>query len=406
MATENPFQFGRELGADELVNRTEELKAIRQTVENAEKLFLIGPRRYGKTSIMKAAADVLEKENHIVLRYNAESFTDISQLVKTVIEDSAKRLRGRVEQVGEQIRKYFQSLRPEISFNVTQTEWKSSIGLQPTKSSEEIGLLIEALNGLEKLAQDLPAERKVALMIDEFQEVIEQGGETAEKQIRSAVQQHRRVGYIFAGSKTRMLMEMTTDATRPFYRLGMLIFVGELPRAEFRQFLLDNFGNGGFQVEGATGAKHETGGAADLILDLAEDVPYNAQMLAHACWTKLQDERKPGFKPMLTETLIRETLEQLVRQFDPFYTQIWTSLTTAQKKALTAVVTENGENLQSMRVAQATGISPSTMRRSLELMLAREIIRQEEKAGTIRFRFEDPFFNKWIKIFVVSSKAF
>lgn len=113
-------------------------------------------------------------------------------------------------------------------------------------------MLIEALHSLERLATSQPPERRVALIIDEFQEIVEAGGRATEKQIRAAVQEHKRVAYIFSGSKTRLLTEMTTNKSRPFYRLGQNLFVKALPRAEFRQFLLNGFGKGGFQVEGAT----------------------------------------------------------------------------------------------------------------------------------------------------------
>lgn len=133
---ENPFQFGRELGADELVNRIDELKIVHQTIEMGEKLFVIGPRRFGKTSLLKTAAEQSIKQENIILRYNAEGFAEIEQLVKSIVEDSAKNLRGKVERTGEQIKKYFKALRPEISFSVTQTEWKVALGVaQETRIS-------------------------------------------------------------------------------------------------------------------------------------------------------------------------------------------------------------------------------------------------------------------------------
>ena len=53
----NPFQFGRELGASEIVDRAEEVAAVVETIKSGGKLFMIGPRRYGKTSILRAAAE-------------------------------------------------------------------------------------------------------------------------------------------------------------------------------------------------------------------------------------------------------------------------------------------------------------------------------------------------------------
>ena len=74
----NPFEFGRELGLDELVNRTAELTELDQTIKTSGKLFVIGPRRFGKTSLLKSAAETSQKEGNIILRYNAEAFAEKS----------------------------------------------------------------------------------------------------------------------------------------------------------------------------------------------------------------------------------------------------------------------------------------------------------------------------------------
>jgi hypothetical protein len=73
----NPFQFGRELGANELVDREDEIAQVVGTIREGGKLFIVGPRRYGKTSILKAAEDQLAGEEAIVLRYDAESYPSV-----------------------------------------------------------------------------------------------------------------------------------------------------------------------------------------------------------------------------------------------------------------------------------------------------------------------------------------
>jgi uncharacterized protein len=396
---ENPFEFGRELGSDELVNRIVELENVRQTIETSGKLFLIGPRRFGKTSLLKSAAEKSIAEGNIILRYNAESFGEIDGLVRKIIEDSAKLLKGTVEKTGEQIKRYFKSLRPEISFSVTQSEWKSSIGVNPTESKGSINLLVDALNGLEELASE-QTEKKVALIIDEFQEILISQGIVAEKQIRSAIQTHKHTAYIFAGSKTRMLTEMITNPSRPFYRLGTTLFVGVLPKTEFSRFLLDKFTLGDFFHPKAEEAQRK-----DLtlkILEVAEDVPYNVQMLAHTIWNRLSQVKigSPE-KSYLSEPIILETLDILIRQNDPFYTQVWNGLTSIQKKTLSAVITERGQNLQSTKVTQIIKVSPSSVSRALESLTGQDILRQEEAKGSIIYRFEDPFFAHWIQQFTM-----
>ncbi len=395
---ENPFEFGRELGSDELVNRTEELEIVRQIIQTSGKLFVIGPRRFGKTSLLKASAERSEKENNLILRYNAEAFAEIDGLVRKIIEDSARALKGSVEKTGGLIKEYFKSLRPEISFSITQSEWKSSIGVaQSASAAGNIGLLVDALDGLEELAS-AQTDGKVALIIDEFQEILASEGISAEKQIRSAIQTHKHTAYIFAGSKTRMLTEMTMQPNRPFYRLGTLLFVGELPRPEFSRFLLDKF-----TFEDFFSPKSDEEERRNLclkILDVAEDVPYNVQMLAHSVWNRLlQIKIGAPEKAFLSEGLIDETLEKLIRQNDPFYTQIWNALTAIQKKSLLAVIAENGQNLQSKKVTQEKGIAPSSMGRALDSLNSKDILRQVESEGGIRYRFEDPFLAQWIRFF-------
>jgi uncharacterized protein len=223
----NPFEFGRELGTHELVDRVDEVAAVVQTIQRGAKLLLVGPRRFGKTSILKTSEDRLSATNAVVLRFDAESYPALDSLVVSLISTAAGSLRGPVERVGEQIRRFFSRLRPELSFNITQDAWSAKLGMNVASTQDaHLTLLAEALNGLEALAAAQPKNRPVGLIIDEFQKIIELGGTTAESQTRAAIQRHKRVGYVFAGSKTRMLTAMTMDAARPFYRLGTVRFIG------------------------------------------------------------------------------------------------------------------------------------------------------------------------------------
>ena len=82
---------------------------------------------------------------------------------------------------------------------------------------------VEAIDGLARLAAD--AKRPTALVIDEFQKVIQLGGQDAEAQMRAAVQRNTDIGFIFAGSKTTLLNDMTLNPARPFYRMGVRHFL-------------------------------------------------------------------------------------------------------------------------------------------------------------------------------------
>jgi uncharacterized protein len=390
---ENPFQFGRELGAEELVDREDEIAQVTATICDGGKLFLIGPRRYGKTSILKAAEDRLSVEGAVLLRYDAEGYPSLDLLVAALVAGAAAKLKGGIERTGDQIRRFFAKLRPEASFSVTDREWTVRLGVANVEgSARQVELLVDALDGLERLASAQPRGRPVGLVIDEFQKLIELGGTAAEAQIRAAIQRHHRTGYVFAGSKTRLLTAMTMGAARPFYRLGALRFIGPVPRDQFSEFLRRQFVESGFSLRNG-GSE-----AIQMILDLAEEVPYNVQVLAHACWDQLRAGK--GLKARTLDLeVVEQSLERLVRQYDPFYTQLWNSLTAIQQKTLVAVVREHGVNLQSMKVVRDLGKGPSTVRRSIEALRARDILREEESLANVRIRFEDPFFAQWVRRF-------
>jgi hypothetical protein len=127
-------------------------------------------------------------------------------------------------------------------------------------------------------------------------------------------------------------------------------------------------------------------------------------MLAHSCWDQLRD-RVSVKSAVLTEVVVRQALELLVRQYDPFYTQLWTALTSIQQRTLLAVVQQRGVKLQSMTVVRSLGKGPSTVRRSLGALIDRNILREEESGNGIRMRFEDPFFAQWIRLFAAEPVA-
>src|SRR5438105_6808207 len=84
-ATKNPFEFGRELGVDEIVDRDAEVAEVVEAIEQGGKLFIVGPRRYGKTSILKAAEDRLRTAGAVGLQYDAESYPSLELLVKSLM---------------------------------------------------------------------------------------------------------------------------------------------------------------------------------------------------------------------------------------------------------------------------------------------------------------------------------
>jgi DNA-binding transcriptional ArsR family regulator len=389
----NPFEFGRELDPDELVDREPDVDAAVEAMLGAGKLFVIGPRRYGKTSILRAASDRARGRGVVVLRYDAEAFPTIELLAARLLADAAAALTGTIEKAGTAIRKLFASVRPVATFDAGEGTWSVTLGGAEGRDAGA-PLLADVLDGVERAARK--ANRTVAVVIDEFQKVVEDGGAAAEGQIRAAIQRHRRVGYVFAGSATRLLADMTGDPKRPFYKLGETRFLGPVPRSDFAAFIERGFTAAAIPVRP---------GAIDAILDLAEEVPYNVQLLAHACWQACRatvdgTTTRRGKPRALTPDLVRETRNVVALRSDPIYTQIWTSLSASQRKALLALLRERGHGLASTEVSRRYGVPVPTMQKALKALEAKGIIREEQVRGAVKLRAEDPLFSAWIELVV------
>ncbi len=389
-----PFEYGRELGIDEIVDRQDEVAEVVRTIRDGGKLFLIGPRRYGKSSILKTAVDHLNQKSAIILRIDAEGYPSIDLIVGAIIALAAQQLTGEAKKAGSLIAQFFSRIRPELEYNPLENTWSARLGVD-IKRHDHTHLLVEALNSFERLAQAQPERRPVGLIIDEFQKIIELGGQTAEGQIRAAIQTHKRAGYVFAGSKTHMLTAMTTDAARPFYRLGGVRFIGPVPRDDFHRFIKERFKASGFT------AKDE---AITLLMDLAHDVPYNIQMLAHGCWASLRNSGTR--RATLTPEIVAHTLRRLVLQQDPIYTMLWNRLTSIQQRTLIAVIRLQGRNLQSARGMAIVGKAPATIRKSIHAMMDTSLLRDEQTPNSTVVVFEDPFFEKWIEFVILPNLPF
>jgi AAA+ ATPase superfamily predicted ATPase len=377
----NPFEYGRELSREELVDRKEELGTVAATIRNRGKLFLIGPRRYGKTSLLSAAGETAAREGVIVLRFDAEKFESLELLASALLTGATRALQGPLERTIALVGQVAAHLKPEMSVD---PEGKLSIALGGARSARgELPLLTDALDAIEALAKE--SGREVVVILDEIQRVVVDHGIAAERQLRSTVQQHSRVGYVFAGSATRLLNEMTSKPSRPFYRLGARLFLDRIPRGEFADFLREGFRYGGIEPKD---------GACEHLLDRAEEVPYNVQRLAHETWEMVRADGGVS----LSAAEVDAALERLVRREDPAYTQTWTTLRRNQQTTLKIVIEEAGSRLFRAEVVRRSGLSISTLQSALKGLETLELIRQESLHGKTIYRLVDPFLGAWLSV--------
>ena len=378
----NPFRFGEKLLPDEVIDRSEEIGQITQTIEDSKKLFLIGPRRHGKTVVLHAAEDRARQQGWQVFYFNAEAATNLGELSEKIFTAVTAKLIKPAQKLKKSARDLLRRISPNFEIDLSDGTISGSLTVDEPPGPRQVPILVEVLDTIEALARE--QEQPVGVIIDEFQAVILEGGEKAEGQIRAAIQDHRRVGYVFAGSRTRMLAEMTSDQARPFWRLGSRLFLGRIPEDEMLAWLEKQF---------KTGAYSSAPGALIELVRAAEQVPYDIQRLAHAVWQILG---RRGAR-QVTTAAVAEAIELLIRQDAEFYLRAWNQLSAYQKIALTAVDRQSGAGLATTRALKEARMSAQTMLKSLSALEGKGILWAEDTPDGVRWRFEDPIFRHWVR---------
>jgi uncharacterized protein len=188
------------------------------------------------------------------------------------------------------------------------------------------------------------------------------------------------VGYVFAGSEPT-LMEQMIGPRRPFYKAGPVMRLGKIPADVFAAFVEDRFRRSGLSPEAGLGA---------AIVDLAGNLPYDVQRLAHETWDDVQRGRR---KTAGLEEL-HETLHRLLAEHETFFETIWQRLTLGQRAVLRAVVIEHGVEILSSdtRSRYRLGVA-SSVQAALGALLKQDIIAREDDG---RYVVIDSLMREWV----------
>jgi uncharacterized protein len=222
-------------------------------------------------------------------------------------------------------------------------------------------------------------KQRLAIALDEFQAVASFDGGNVEHALRAAVQDQRSVGYVFAGSEPS-LMERMLESKRPFYKAGPVMRLEKIDPEVFARFIDTRFAASGIRPEPGLGA---------AIVDLAANVPYDVQRLAHETW---DDVRVAGRKTAGVEEL-HATLTRLLGEHQTAFEEQWQRLTLAQRAVLRALVLEEGRELLSADVRGRHRLPVASSVQSALAALAKQDIVMKEGP---RYVASDSLYREWV----------
>jgi hypothetical protein len=379
---ENPFVYGEVVPAAAFINRVAELDRLVADLAAGQKIFLISPRRYGKSSLIRQALAAMGRRGTLTVEVTVSSFSSYVAF----LEGYARALiaaETRWDRARAWLRETIRSAKAEVRYSpdpslATPGTGGLSVSFPGVRSERDVSRLAQEVFALP--AQLATArQRKVVVALDEFQAIGGFNGGSVEHALRAAVQHQREVGYVFAGSEPSLMEAMLTPK-RPFYKAGPVMRLEKIPADEFADAIDARFTKSGIKPEPGLGA---------AIVDLAGNLPYDVQRLAHETW----DEVRSTARRRATLDDLHQALRRLLAEQQTMFEALWQRLTLAQRAVLRAVVLEEGRELLSADVRARHRLGgPSTVQASLAALIRQEVVAREAD----RYAVIDSLLREWV----------
>ncbi len=253
----SPFPYQGPLEPFQVQGRDEILRDLLQRVEGRRVTALLGPRRYGKTSLLRRlAADLPHMTTVWVDLYEVSSLPDVAVRFDEALGSTTGR---------------FVSMARDLAASLSLNLGLVKIELTgPARGRPDPSLTFRSL--LEVLVRTA-VRHPTLLVLDEFSSIGRVSG--AAGALRTAVQHHyQELGIIFAGSHPSMMRALFSARPQPFYGQADLVEVGPLSAGAVEEMVRQGFASTG----------RDSGRAGGLIARFTGGHPQRSMQLADACW--------------------------------------------------------------------------------------------------------------------------
>jgi len=364
----NPFKFGQVVGARDFCPRTDLVKQLNGFIESGQNVYLQGERRIGKTSLIHETVRKLKR--YRLLYVDLLEIKTVGDLCRRVLAAmmTAERQRGFLETVLQAV----SPLRPAVTVDPLTGQpavtLDSGVQLQP-----------DSIEGLFDLVKAMRKRKELVVVFDEFQDILNlrQSAETLAV-LRSKIQFHTTIPYLFAGSIRNQMHEIFTDSESPFFKSAASLAVGPLPERAFLRFLTRKFSGADRTVDPDVLSR---------VLEITYSIPGDTQQLCGALWEVTAKGKTVRVKD------IPAALELIYTREIKGYEAVLVQLTGHQLKCLRGLARIGGKAPFSAGFLRETGIAlPASVKQALNRLQRLKIVYRQDG----EFRFVNPFFASWL----------
>ncbi|MBW2165151.1 MAG: ATP-binding protein [Deltaproteobacteria bacterium] len=367
----NPFAYSNYVIGESFCNRKKELSELLRYIKGSQNVLLYSHRRYGKSSLIRQLFCDIKEKNLNIGTMHIELYGTISE--KDFITRTFQAL-NQLESNFERLLKSVSSALKNIKLNLSIDSSTGGTLVSPSfEAINEKIVLEELMNILSKYSQ----KRKLVIAFDEFQEVANYTEEGFEKRLRSFIQQHSNICYLFSGSRQHLITEMFNSNNRAFYKLAESFPLGKIETKNYIPWVQNLFSRKNVHLP------------AELIEEIVakfENHPMYIQNFLFHLW---EEPAKKGFSP----DIINQVENAIVEKRSLEHTILWETLSINQKKTLKLILLNNGANLFNADSLKSVSLKTgSLVTKALSSLIKKEII---VKNGN--YQIQDVLFKKWLQ---------
>lgn len=371
----NPFRYGGIVSSDSFCNRIDELTELMRVVRNSGKLFLYGERRVGKSSLLHHLISSLDEDKFTVAFVDVWRCTDTSDFIRECARTFGSTGTQTPESLLQRARKLFTGLAPALTVDDLG---KPQLTFSSGHRKIDPPLLSEVLSAPGRIAESSP-KKQVLVVFDEFQEIRSFKDDRIERIIRSEVQKHSNVAYIFCGSRRHMIRDMFLKKGNPLYRSAGHYPIGNIALEHWKPFIKERFEMKGIPISDSI---------IENIFSITDGHPYYTQMICDILWDSCEPAHEPG------EEILAEALQTLLEREGTGFSAIWESLPSNPRKMLIAAAFEKPliQPFSGDIVSRYSLANPSSAKNGLEYLVKHDLI--EFSNGT--YYISDRFMAHWL----------
>jgi hypothetical protein len=373
----NPFPLKGYVSKDLFCDRESELNQLFINQQNGVDTTLISPRRMGKTGLIHRLFDYIDQESKgkkpILIFVDIFPSRNLEDFIKLLAEAILTQIPVQ-STIGERFMHFIKSLRPTFTYDPLTGQPQLQLFYQ--SEADKAHTLLSLFSFLDQQGKN------VLLAVDEFQQINNYPEQQTEALLRTHIQSLKHTHFIFSGSKRSLMVDLFSNAKRPFYASTQFLELAPIPTATYEVFIKNNF----MRYQRTINEE-----ALRAIMTWSKGYTYYTQCLCNALFA--------SGATIIDINQVNKASNDLLARQEPVFLQYRSLLTSAQWNYLIAVAKEQVvRQITSQTFLRTHGIgTPANSTRLAKSLLEKDLLLETITKEGKSIQVYDVFFSRWLE---------